>query len=1794
MLDFRRPATQIAFIDANVPDRESLINGLQPGIQVVLLDAEQDGVAQITKELKTRQDIVVVHIVSHGSPGCLYLGNAQLNLDTLERYTWDLQSWFPVTGGELLLYGCQVAAGDAGAELIAKLHKLTNAEIAASASRTGNAANGGDWNLEVLTSSFKPQLAFLPEVLATYKGVLVNPVNNIGLSVSAANTTNITIPNDGAATPYPAPITVSGVTGNITNLTVTLTNVSHTFPNDIDILLVGPGGQTVLLMSDAGGNADLNNVTLTFDDSAAASLPDGSQITAGTYKPTDFNSGDTFNAPAPVGAYGTALSAFNGTDPNGTWNLYVVDDTSGDLGNIADGWSLNVTTASNTTNEDTSLVFSSANNNPISVTDIDSATVTVDLSITDGTLSLSTLSGLIGSGNGTNTLSYNGTLADINAALNGLTYTPTADFNGTSVLTITSDDGALTDTDTVNITVNPVNDAPVNNIGLSVSAANTTNITIPNAGAATPYPAPITVSGVTGNITNLTVTLNNVSHTFPDDIDILLVGPGGQTVLLMSDAGGSSDLNNVTLTFDDSAAASLPDGSQITAGTYKPSNFGSSSDTFDAPAPAGAYGTALGAFNDTDPNGTWNLYIVDDAGGDVGNIADGWSLNVTTASNTTNEDTSLVFSSANNNPISVTDIDSATVTVDLSITDGTLSLSTLSGLIGSGNGTNTLSYNGTLADINAALNGLTYAPTADFNGTSALTITTNDGTSTDTDTVSITVNPVNDEPGFTPGANQTVTANAGQKTVTNWATGFNPGPADESSQTALTYNIVGDANFGILTQIAIDPATGTLTYTPVTSIATPTTTTISVEVQDSGGTANGGDDTSETQTFTITVNPIPNVTINDISVSEATNAPFTVTLDRTSSETVTVNYTTADGTAEAGSDYTTTTNSVTFNPGEISKNISVPVINDSLDEFDETFNLNLTSATNANIIDNQGVATIIDGDAPPTVSINDVAVTEGTGGTTNAVLNLTLSAASGKPITVNYKTTDDAATSPADFTAANSSVTFNPGETTKAITIPITPDSIDEINETFTVDLTGGVNVTIADEKGFVTIIDDDNSPTISIGDVTLQEGTGGTTEALLTVNLSAVSSKQITVNYTTANGTAIGGNDYTNTAGTLTFNPGDTSKQIPIAVNPDASFEFAETFTVNLSQPTNATIADNQGVVTLTNDDNMPQISINDVTLTEGTGGTTNAEFTISLIGDTSETVTVNYATSNSSAIAGQDYTAITATPITFNPGETSKTISVPINTDSIPEPTEAFYVNLTNPTNATIADDQGIATINDDDNPVSISISDVSLTEGTGGTTNAVVTVNLSGISGLPVTVNYATSDGTANAGSDYTAQTGSITFNPNETSKTITVAINPDSIQEPLETFNVSLTSPTNATIADNTGVISITDDDKPIPIDEDCFCDDLVRPNLDAIPGVDNSPNLATVVISGNNGNNTLNGTIANDQIYGFEGNDWISALEGDDNIFGGTENDTIYGGQGRDWILGEAGNDFISGNAGGDWINSGLNNDTVYGGQGNDYVRGGKNEDLIFGDLGNDILGGDNGNDTVYGGADSGTDLLFGGSGNDLLLGDAGNDTLFGNEDSDTIRGGQNNDIGVGDAGNDLLYGDAGNDSLCGDDGNDSLYGGGNGSSIPVGDSGEQDWLCGGKGNDWLFGNEGRDNLNGGEGDDTLRGGHDDDIITGGAGNDWLTGDAGVDFLRGGSGFDFFVLTPGKGTDAIADFTDGEDFFALSSGITFQQLNLIDSNGNTLIQLQSSGQVLAVVSGLQSNLLSQQDFIPVFG
>jgi subtilisin-like proprotein convertase family protein len=320
--------------------------------------------------------------------------------------------------------------------------------------------------------------------------------------LSGANLAGISIPDTGAANPYPSEIIVSDHVGLISKVNVNLVNFSHASPDDVDLMLVSPSGRKVVLMSDAGGGNTAENISLTFDDRAPAQLPDTSPIAGGVYRPTDFEPGDNFPPPAPGAiAPSRTLGLLNGSDPNGAWKLFAVDDNGSNTGSISGGWSLSIET-------------------------------TPDM------------------------------------------------------------------------------------------------VTIPEVGVAEPYPSQRLVSGRPGTVTKVRVTLRNFSHSSPDDLDVLLVGPNGRRIVLMSDVGGATEVGSLDLTIDDAAGSALPDGGPLVNGSFKPTNY-DSGDPFPAPAPGGGpTGATLGTFFGSPPNGMWQLFVVDDSGGDLGSVSGEWDLDV--------------------------------------------------------------------------------------------------------------------------------------------------------------------------------------------------------------------------------------------------------------------------------------------------------------------------------------------------------------------------------------------------------------------------------------------------------------------------------------------------------------------------------------------------------------------------------------------------------------------------------------------------------------------------------------------------------------------------------------------------------------------------------------------------------------------------------------------------------------------------------------------------------------------------------------------------------------------------------------------------------------------------------------------------------------------------------------------------------------------------------------------------------------------------------------------------------------
>ena len=585
---------------------------------------------------------------------------------------------------------------------------------------------------------------------------------------------------------------------------------------------------------------------------------------------------------------------------------------------------------------------------------------------------------------------------------------------------------------------------------------------------------------------------------------------------------------------------------------------------------------------------------------------------------------------------------------------------------------------------------------------------------------------------------------------------------------------------------------------------------------------------------TITNDDSASLSINDVTLAEGnagtTNFTFTVTLGAAVDTPLTVGFATANGTATtADNDYTAASGTLSFagSAGE-TKSVTVVVNGDLKVESNETFQVNLANLAaggrNVTIADSQGAGSITNDDvaALPTLSISDVTLAEGNTGVVNAQFDVTLSTASTATVTVNFATADGTAVAGGDYQATSGILTFAPGQTLKTVIVPVSGDALVELTETLLVNLSGVQNANLLDSQGVGTITNDD-AASLVITDVTLAEGNAGTTNFTFTVTLGAAVDAPLTVGFSTADGTATTvDNDYTAGSGTLTFtgNAGET-KSVTVLVNGDLKVEPNETFLVNLANLAaggrNVTIADSQGAGSITNDDvtALPTLSISDVSLAEGNTGVVDAQFDVTLSTASTATVTVNFATDDGTAVAGGDYQA-TSGILTFAPGQTLKTVIVPVSGDALVELNETLLVNLSGSQNANLLDSQGVGTLTNDD-AASLVITDVTLAEGNAGTTNFTFTVTLGAAVDAPLTVGFSTADGTATTvDNDYAAGSGTLSFagNAGET-KSVTVVVNGDLKVESNETFLVNLANLVaggrNVTVADSQGAGSITNDD-----------------------------------------------------------------------------------------------------------------------------------------------------------------------------------------------------------------------------------------------------------------------------------------------------------------------------------------------------------------------------------------------
>jgi len=347
----------------------------------------------------------------------------------------------------------------------------------------------------------------------------------------------------------------------------------------------------------------------------------------------------------------------------------------------------------------------------------------------------------------------------------------------------------------------------------------------------------------------------------------------------------------------------------------------------------------------------------------------------------------------------------------------------------------------------------------------------------------------------------------------------------------------------------------------------------------------------------------------------------------------------------------------------------------------------------------------------------------------------------------------------------------------------------------------------------------------------------------LITVKRTGGAAGEARVNYATSNGTATAGQDYTGTSGTLIFPDGVTTQTFSVAISNDSMDEPDETAVLTLSNPsgTGALGSPVSADLSITDDDSAPSLSINDASVTELNSGTNNVSFTVTLSAPSGFTVTANFATADGSATAPADYQAATG-QVVFNPGDVTKTINVVINGDTTPESHESFSVNLSSPTNASITDSQGVATIFSDDAAGGIIRFSSPVYDTTEFAGHILLIVDRTGNTASEVTVDYATSDGAsllpcsvsngqASAKCDYTAAAGTLRIPAGQAGIALDILITQDYYVEAQESLNITLSNPTGGAVLDGSTstvstILNITDPVEPV-VDPSTKINDFVK-------------------------------------------------------------------------------------------------------------------------------------------------------------------------------------------------------------------------------------------------------------------------------------------------------------------------------------------------------------------------------
>ncbi len=590
--------------------------------------------------------------------------------------------------------------------------------------------------------------------------------------------------------------------------------------------------------------------------------------------------------------------------------------------------------------------------------------------------------------------------------------------------------------------------------------------------------------------------------------------------------------------------------------------------------------------------------------------------------------------------------------------------------------------------------------------------------------------------------------------------------------------------------------------------------------------ASGGDYGLVSKDLTVTVTDnegAASLSVADASVTEGDSGEadlqFNVTLSTATDHAVTVSWATSKetgDTATPGTDYTAGSGSLSFAAGDTSKTVKVKVTGDQIDESDETLTLTLSNASGAGIGDATATGTINDDDSKDIVlSKTAVTVTEasGSGRTDDYKVKL----ATQPTATVTVAVASDA-TSAATVNKTSLSFTTTNWNTEQTVTVTGVDDSIDnDPDRTATVShrASGGDYGSMSKDLT-VTVTDNEGAASLSVADTNVIEGDSGEADLQFTVTLSPAAGHAVTISWATSKetgDTATPGTDYTAGNGTLSFAAGDTSKTVTVKVTGDQIDESDETLTLTLSNASGADIGDATATGTINDDDTKDiELTTEQVTVTEASGSGRTADYKVKLATQPTATVTVAVASDTTSA-ATVNKTSLSFTTTNWNTEQTVTVTGVDDSIDNDPDRTATVRHRASGGDYASVSKDLTV-TVTDDEGAASLSVADASVTEGDSGEADLQFTVTLSTAAGNAVTVSWATSKetgDTATPGTDYTAGSGSLRFAAGDTSKTVTVKVTGDQLDESDETLTLTLSNASGADIGDATATGTINDDD-----------------------------------------------------------------------------------------------------------------------------------------------------------------------------------------------------------------------------------------------------------------------------------------------------------------------------------------------------------------------------------------------